>query len=297
MTNKSDTTAPPWLITWGLAAPDHAAMTAAGWPWPHVARIISEHRGIYTLACESGERLGRVAGKLRMRDSATAQETPGFPVVGDWVLLDEDGSGEFAAISHALPRRALLRRARPSKELQLIAANIDLVLIIAASDGVAVRQRVDQYAAVAAESGVPSRVAFTKIDLATPPRQGDELAICNVDGAGLAEVRAALGGKTTLLVGDSGAGKSSLLNALIGGGAHRTAQLTHGGEGRHTTTARRLVPLTVDVAPSTCVIDSPGWRHVRTEAELAIRAGDEQAAGPSSKPLRRGAKTPRTSRR
>lgn len=274
-------------------------MAAAGWSWPHVARIISEHRGIYTLASAGGERLGRVAGKLRMRDAVTTQESPGFPVVGDWVLLDQDASGEFAAISQALPRRSLLRRARPNKELQLIAANLDLVLIIAASDGVAVRQRVAQYAAVAAESGVPSRVAFTKIDLAVPPCQGDDLALCNVDGAGLASVRAALSGKTTLLVGDSGAGKSSLLNALLGGGAHRTAQLTLGGEGRHTTTARRLVPLAADadVVRGTCVIDSPGWRHVRTEAELATHArGDaEGARGP--KPPRRGAKMPRTSRR
>src|SRR3954454_14089261 len=149
---------------------------------------------------------------------------PGGPAVGDWVAL----RGELAVA--VLPRRHAFVRtvAGRTSEAQVVAANLDTVLVVDALAGDTRLRRVERYLAVAWSSGATPAVVLTKADLCDDVAAAvaevaedalgvEGLAVSSVTGEGLDAVHAVLGpGRTAAMVGPSGVGKSSLANALAG---------------------------------------------------------------------------------
>lgn len=236
------------------------------------ARVAAESRGLYRLIGEAGDWLAAAAGRLRHG----AVERGELPAVGDWVAAAPRPGEGRATIAHLLPRRtALVRKAAGrAVEAQVLAANLDAVLVVAALDRRLNRRRLERYLALAWESGAPPVVVLSKADLAANPADAEVVRIeveslapgvpvvvsSATSGRGLPELAAAIGrGRTAALVGPSGAGKSSLLNALLGEAAQRVGAIRQAdGRGRHTTTARQMLVLPAGGV----VIDTPGLREL-----------------------------------
>ncbi|HYR09355.1 MAG TPA: ribosome small subunit-dependent GTPase A [Longimicrobium sp.] len=231
------------------------------------ARVVAEHRDRYVVRTAQGERAAVLAGRLRHRSSAREE----LPATGDWVAVD---AGDGTASIHAmLPRRSLFRRkaAGETTEAQVVAANVDVALVAAALPADVNARRIERYLALAWESGAVPVVLLTKADLvddfdaavrgvrAVAP--GVEVApVSAVTGAGVdALARWLKPGRTAVLLGSSGVGKSTLTNLLAGGDALRTGAVRDDGKGRHTTTHRQLVRL----RNGALLIDSPGMRELQ----------------------------------
>jgi ribosome biogenesis GTPase len=186
--------------------------------------------------------------------------------IGDWVAL----RGELAVA--VLPRRSAFTRsvAGRSSGAQVVAANLDVVLVVDALIGPTRLRRVERYLAVAWGSGATPVVVLTKADLcddvpATVQLVSDDalgvpvLAVSSATGEGVDAVRALIGpGRTAAMVGPSGVGKSSLANALSGRLVAPTAEIRGDGRGRHTTTARELHLL----PGGGLLVDTPGMREL-----------------------------------
>ena len=238
--------------------PDREAQLPAGAEAARVARV---DRGLLTVLTADGER--RVHPASALHDEAGVAS----PAVGDWVAL----RGELAVA--VLPRRSAFTRTVSGRtsSAQVVAANLDAVLVVDALAGTARLRRVERYLAVAWSSGATPVVVLTKADLCDDVAAAvaevaedalgvEVLAVSSVTGEGLEAVHAVLGpGRTAAMVGPSGAGKSSLANALAG----RPVAATRGvreadGRGRHTTTARELHLL----PGGGLLIDTPGMREL-----------------------------------
>jgi ribosome biogenesis GTPase len=188
-------------------------------------------------------------------------------VTGDWVLRSPAGTVR-------LPRRTEVVRGAAGKAAarQVLAANVDLVLVLVSLAAPPSAGRLDRLLAVAWDSGARPVVVLTKADLApgTAAAERDEVAeaalaapvvlASTVDGRGLAELRALLRpGLTAALLGMAGAGKSSLLNARAGTAVAEVGAVGRTGRGRHTTTARELTVL----PGGGLLLDTPGLRGVQ----------------------------------
>lgn len=184
--------------------------------------------------------------------------------VGDWLAVD----GE--RVVALLDRTSLLRRRAADGDDQLLAANVDFVLLVMGLDRPVKTGRIRRGEALALDAGARPLLVLTKADL-TGDRDTtlarieadhpwlDVLATSAATGAGIDEVRARMSGGTSVLVGESGAGKSRLVNALAEQDVAAVGRVRKGDhKGRHTTTSRQL-----HVLPSGgLVIDSPGIREV-----------------------------------
>jgi ribosome biogenesis GTPase len=251
------------------------------------ARVSLEHTHIYRVLTADGERLARVAGRLRHRAGARSD----FPAVGDWVAAELDPHGGDATIQDILPRtsRFSRRAAGDPTEEQIVAANIDTVFLVAGLDGDFNPRRLERYLVVAWESGATPVIVLNKSDLhADPEARGDEVRAlapavavhvvsCLVPGT-LDPLRAHLGhGRTAALLGSSGAGKSTIVNRLVGRDLLRTSDVrVWDSRGRHTSTARQLVILPADGV----LIDTPGLREIQlweTSGALADTFADVDA--------------------
>ncbi|HEV7872304.1 MAG TPA: ribosome small subunit-dependent GTPase A [Modestobacter sp.] len=222
-----------------------------------VARVARVDRGLLTVLGAAGEQRVRLGGSLH--DGST-------PAVGDWVAL----RGELAV--RVLPRRTAFVRiaAGRGSAPQVVAANVDLVLVVDALVGDARLRRVERYLAVAWASGATPVVVLTKADLCPDVPAAlaqvadgaigvDVLAVSAVSGEGLARLRSLVTpGCTAAMVGPSGVGKSSLANALAGRPVAATAGIREDGRGRHTTTARELHLL----PGGGLLVDTPGMREL-----------------------------------
>jgi len=188
-------------------------------------------------------------------------------VVGDRVTVADGGVGAIAPRRNAFQRAA--SGAASSGRLQVTAANLDGVLaVVALKDPPLSEGLVDRFAITCEFLGLPLSLAFTKSDLATAAEIDEARALFTragyptyvlaaKAGTGIAELRAAIAGRRTLLVGHSGVGKSTLLNALIPGLELKIGEVNaRTGKGRHTTTAATLFRL----EDGTEVIDTPGVR-------------------------------------
>ncbi len=191
------------------------------------------------------------------------------PAVGDWIAVVDD---EAVAV---LPRRSLLRRrnAHGDGEQQL-AANIDVVLLVCGLDRPVKDGRIQRGTAIAHDAGARPVVVLTKASrdaegiadaaaAAAEVRQahpGIEVVITSVkEGEGLEDLRRIIGDRTVTLLGESGAGKSSIVNALLGSEVAATGDVREGdAKGRHTTTSRELHLL----PEGGVLIDTPGIRAV-----------------------------------
>jgi ribosome biogenesis GTPase / thiamine phosphate phosphatase len=229
-------------------------------------RAAVQHRGAYDVVSEEGEVRARVAPRLR-RESSPAD----FPVVGDWLGLDADD-----VIQAVLPRRtAFVRRAAADTgsgtvREQVVAANVDVVLVVAALGQDLDPLVLERYVTLALQSGAQPAIVLTKADLEPDPASaadglegvGGAIPIHFVSsrsGVGVEKIRSLLGpGITGTLLGPSGVGKSTLVNRLAGDEALATGDVRADGSGRHTTTRRQLVLL----PGGGLLIDNPGMREV-----------------------------------
>ena len=224
------------------------------------ARVSRVDRGVLTVLGEDGER--RVHPAAALRGGAGLGE----PAVGDWVAV----RGGLAVV--ILPRTSAFVRTVAGRRsaAQVVAANLDTVLVVDSLVGDARVRRVERYLAVAWSSGATPVVVLTKADLcddvpAAVERVAEDalgvavLPVSSVTPKGVEAVRALLGpGRTAAMVGPSGVGKSSLANALAGRPIAGTREIRDDGRGRHTTTARELHLL----PGGGLLIDTPGMREL-----------------------------------
>jgi len=233
-------------------------------------RVSLEHTHMYTVMLAAGEKLARVAGRLRHQAARRAD----FPAVGDWVAVDPSAQDGDARIRAVLPRfsRFSRRAAGDPTEEQVVAANIDTVFLVAGLDRDFNLRRLERYLLVARDSGATPVIVLNKADLVDDPSPFvDEVRALapavaihpmssrQPDSADV--LRRHLGvGRTGALLGSSGVGKSTIVNTLIGHQRLRTREVREeDSRGRHTTTARELV-----VLPGTGVlIDTPGMRELQ----------------------------------
>jgi ribosome biogenesis GTPase len=235
-------------------------------------RVTVQHRGAYDVLTERGELRCEVLQRL-VREAATPAD---LPAVGDWVAVEpgEPGRGVIHAVLERRTRFSRLAAHDPGSHTtleQVVAANVDVVLVVSSiTDDLSVR-RLERYLTLAWESGARPVVLLTKADLADDTAgalaEVAEIAVgvpvhlvSTVTGEGLEAVLAELGpGVTAALLGSSGVGKSTLVNTLAGDELLTTQEVRADGKGRHTTTRRELIRL----PDGSLVIDTPGMRELQ----------------------------------
>ena len=235
------------------------------------ARVVAEHRDRYILAGAHDADISAVlAGRLRHEAQSRAE----LPAVGDWVVVSRASSADDVTSIHAiLPRRTAFARKIAGDETvaQVVAANVDVAVVVTALPNDVNPRRLERYLAMAWESGAMPIVVLTKADLAEDlgaciaAAQAvapgvDVIALSSVTGDGVDTLERLLQpGRTAVLLGPSGAGKSTLVNRLLGTERLRTASVREDGKGRHTTTHRELVRL----RGGGLLIDTPGMRELQ----------------------------------
>jgi ribosome biogenesis GTPase len=246
------------------------------------ARVAAQHRGAYLVYAEDGERQAEPAGRLRHEAVAAAD----LPAVGDWVALDDRGGGEAATIHAVLGRATAFSRKAAGREAaeQVVAANVDVVLVVSAFGDDLNARRLERYLAAAWESGAQPAIVLNKSDvaedLAADAAEVEAIAfgvpvhpVSALEAAGIEELAAYFAGnRTVALLGSSGVGKSSLVNRLLGWERQDVQGTRSDGRGRHTTTYRELLP----VPGGGLVLDTPGMRELGL---WAAGGGVEEAFG------------------
>lgn len=233
-----------------------------------VGRVVRVHRGIVEVLTEGGLlRAGYAAELLGL----VAQDPMAAPTTGDWVVV-RDWPDHRHTVDRVIPRASAVVRASAAKQShgQVLCANADHVAVVVALHPEPALALVERLLSLAWESGATPVVVLTKADLVGDADYVAEdvrgvapgvevVCVSTVTGAGLDRLRRMTGGTRTLaLVGASGHGKSSLVNALVGAEVLGTREIRQDGRGRHTTVRRELVLLPGGGA----VIDTPGLRGV-----------------------------------
>jgi ribosome biogenesis GTPase / thiamine phosphate phosphatase len=223
------------------------------------ARVLAVRRNGCRVIAESGELDASLSG----RDIE--------PAVGDWVALSP-----VDRVEAVLPRKTVLARKQPGSTFgrQVLAANIDALLIVAGLDGDFNVRRIERCLVLAEQSGADPVIVLSKADLldlaarqrvldaARSASPGTPVILWSAwDPSAPAALSDAVGaGNTAALIGSSGAGKSTMVNVLLGSEVLRTQSVREGdGRGRHTTTHRELFRL----PQGWLLIDMPGLREVQ----------------------------------
>jgi ribosome biogenesis GTPase len=281
-------------IGWPFAgAPDDPAWAAAlaAHPTARPARVIEQHRSGYVVAEAIDRQQPAESPPEWLRRRFPAQDRA---AVGDWVLIEGGNAPATAAhrarIVAMLPRRSAIKRAAAGEHYhqQVIAANIDTVLVVCGLDADFNPRRIERYLLLVRGTGADAPeavVVLTKSDLAGAEAEAASLAALDglraqgrvavaVNAKDLASVDALApwlqAGRTAVLVGSSGAGKSTLTNTLLGVEKMKTGAVRESdARGRHTTTFRSLIAL-----PSgACLIDTPGMRELKPTGEEDLADG------------------------
>ena len=232
-------------------------------------RIATEHRGAY----HATDGVGTAWVELTGRAFHRAVDKRELPTVGDWVLVEGwPGAlaGDGAAVIRAiLPRRSLLVRkaAGEATAPQPLVANVDVGLVMTSANSDLSPARLDRYLGLLRDGGISPTLVLSKIDLVADPEPlfaalrevapaAPAIAVSAITGVGIDALRALGHARTTVLLGSSGVGKSSLLNVLAG--TTQTIQpIRSDDRGRHTTTRRELF-----ATESGIWIDTPGMREL-----------------------------------
>lgn len=244
---------------------------------PHnlvIGRVALAQRGHYQLLGAEGPFVAEIGGRLRHEATGPLD----LPAVGDWVAASPGAPGSPLLVQHVLARRtALVRGKGPAGVAQILAANVDVVGIVTSLNEDFNLRRLERYLAVVIEGGAEPVVVLSKSDLCDDPGRFAAAAEAVAGGAPVLHVSAARGegvealrafagrARTLALVGSSGVGKSTLINALLGREARATGTIReHDGRGRHVTTRRELCPM----EDGGLLIDTPGLREVGLLADL-----------------------------
>jgi ribosome biogenesis GTPase len=232
-------------------------------------RVLRADRGVCTVLDPSGVTRASLAGGVLL---GAARDPADLPCAGDWVVLRR-WPDRRTTVECVLPRRTALIRRTADKDSsgQVLAANMDAVAVVEPLHPAPDDARVERLLALAWESGAEPVIVLSKSDTARDPqavaRQLAELApgvrvipVSVHRGAGLEALREYVApGRTLALLGRSGAGKSSLVNALAGADVMGIQEIRRAdGKGRHTTAYRSLVL----VPGGGAVLDTPGIRGV-----------------------------------
>lgn len=231
-------------------------------------RIVEEQKEAYRVVGESGELDAEATGRLRHE----ASDRSAFPAVGDWVSMAPILSEGKALIHEVLPRRTKLSRKVAGERTaeQIVVTNVDIAFVVMSLNADFNCRRLERYLGAIWESGAQPVVLLSKADLCADRRSAaDEIAaaapavnthiLSAVSGEGLDALTPYLqAGKTVVLLGSSGVGKSTIINRLLGSETQRTLAIRSGDDrGRHATTYRRLFLL----AAGGVLIDTPGMRE------------------------------------
>jgi ribosome biogenesis GTPase len=262
-----------WDATWADATPLDGGRRPA--------RVIAVHKETAIVRdADGGDRPATVSGRFRYDALAPSD----YPAVGDWVALEPTpstaGPGDPATIVAVLPRRSAIRRSAADStrrtagllaDEQVLAANVDVAFLVAGLDRDFNLRRLERYLAVAWSSGVQPVVVLNKADIAEdlPGRLVAVEAIA--PGVPIVVLSALTGdhvvdlggwltaGQTAVVLGSSGVGKSTLVNALLGEQRQATGAVRgDDSRGRHTTTHRELFVL----PGGGLLVDTPGIRSL-----------------------------------
>jgi ribosome biogenesis GTPase len=236
------------------------------------ARVSLEHNHVFRVMTADGERLAESAGRMKHR----ARSRQALPVVGDWVAVRAAAAeGARLQICEVLPRETWFSRRAAGRETeeQVVAANVNTVLLTFGLDQPLKPSGIERYLLVARASGAAAVVVLNKAELAgadvdalvaearEAAGEAPVLAVSARLGTGLEAIESRLReGHTMALLGPSGAGKSSIVNRLIGVETLRTGDVRPwDARGRHTSVHRQLV-----VRPQGgLIIDTPGMRELQ----------------------------------
>jgi ribosome biogenesis GTPase len=234
------------------------------------ARVIEVNKNSYLVSNGEYEMKAELSGRYLF----SVKDALDYPTVGDWVLIQILDSNELAIVHSLFERKTVLKRKCAGKNIdfQLIASNIDCGLIVQSACDPNVNL-IERYLVELNQNGIESVVIFTKTDLVSGEQLRSiqnslaaqtvkVLCISNTTVSGIDSVARMLQyGKTYCLLGQSGVGKSSLLNNLVGSGVHAVNEVREkDGKGRHTTVSRQLVCL----LNGAVFIDTPGIREFAT---------------------------------
>ncbi|MBN1197473.1 MAG: ribosome small subunit-dependent GTPase A [Candidatus Aminicenantes bacterium] len=256
------------------------AQRAAFAPGQTIARVAAVDRDQWLLVDQTGHFRAVPAGNYRQQHPLPHEK----PCVGDWVCVLREPGGP-GTILGLVERRTVLRRkaAGTAVEYQMIAANVDNVMIVQSCHFDFNLKRLERYLVMVMDGGAEPCILLTKTDLveaAILASQVEEIrssgitapivTLSNITGDGVEALEYLLEpGKTYCFVGSSGVGKSTLINHLAGSEMLDTREVSGTGEGRHTTVRRELIHL----KGGALVIDNPGMREFGlVGAEEGIRA-------------------------
>jgi ribosome biogenesis GTPase / thiamine phosphate phosphatase len=245
-------------------------LAECGIPGAEPGRIIAEHRERYVVMASRGETEAEITGNMRF----TARSRLDYPAVGDWVALISYGP-ELAIIHSIFPRSSVITRQSVGRqgEVQVIAANIDVALLVQSADRDFNLNRLERYLTICYTSRVEPVIVLSKTDLAGAARVAEIrgniesrikdiplIALSNETREGYELLEKIIQkGKTYCMLGSSGVGKSSLLNNLSGSSLMKTGTISSStSKGRHITSHRELTLLD----NGGILIDNPGMREV-----------------------------------
>lgn len=234
-----------------------------------IARVAAVDRDLLLLMDQNGAFRAKLTGSFLYRHHLSQE----LPCVGDWVYVEKHPTDDLGLVHMLLERKTALRRksAGDSIDYQMIAANVDYVIIVQSCHYDFNLNRLERYLVMVRDGGANPYVLLTKTDLIEPEVLASQLAdiraagvtapvltLSNVTREGIEDLkRSLLPAKTYCFVGSSGVGKSTIINQLIGREMLQTKGISGTGEGRHTTVRRELIILECGAL----VIDNPGMRE------------------------------------
>lgn len=249
---------------------EHLIQEATFYENLYIARVSVQYKNIYKVLTQDGEINAEISGRLGYNSNGNSD----YPAVGDWVMVDRLSDLNGNSIIHNILRRksVLERRAAGTKsDIQIIAANIDIIFICMSLNNDYNIRRMERYLSIAWDSAATPVIVLTKTDLCEDIESKvnevelsapgvDIITTSVIESNSLDNINKYISkGKTIAFIGSSGVGKSTLINRLAGEDMLATGSMRNNEKGSHTTTHRQLI-----VLPNGGVlIDTPGMREIQ----------------------------------